>query len=271
MGQAPVKKELFDLGNGCHAEAIYFHRPEKQVICFSTQINCPVGCTFCASGGGKTINLSTQQMVDLVEYMYEKYAVPDTIMLFSVMGEGEPLLNYYNVMTALKEITYRHPNSRISLSTSGIKPDKITELAFDLKNGIFDVPFKLQISIHSLENWVRHELMPNNARSIWEIMDAIKIFHKECPNTPVELNFAMINGFTDTAENAYMISLAFRDEHIKLSQYNPIERSDYVGTPVERIKNMQCFLVNTGMSVEFHATDGSGIGAACGQIRGMKK
>jgi 23S rRNA (adenine2503-C2)-methyltransferase len=98
LGEATVIKDLIELSSGHKAEAIYYNRPDKQVICLSTQLSCAVGCVFCASpDGNKTVNLS---MLDMLEQIAEMdfYAEDDKIMLFSFMGEGEPMQNYASLI-----------------------------------------------------------------------------------------------------------------------------------------------------------------------------
>ena len=261
MGQATVHKELICLHNKS-AEVIYFDRPEKQVVCFSSQINCAVGCLFCASAGDNSINLTSDEMLNLIGSMMNKYGNSDKIVLFSFMGEGEPLLNYKNVLSVMHKLPLLYSNSKMSLSTSGVAPDKIELLAHES----FNIPFKLQVSIHSLQRDVREWLMPH-AKSINVIKSAIDYYHNTC-GREIELNFTLMDGINDSAADAFNIIKMFPDSHIKISQYNSIGRDQFKSSPKETIENFVQCLHFADISVEYHATDGSDIGAACGQLRG---
>jgi 23S rRNA (adenine2503-C2)-methyltransferase len=267
MGQATVQKDLIELPSGNFAEAIYFDRPEKQVICFSTQLFCAVGCAFCASPGKeKTINLTTGEMLLQIGTMMRRYGRSDKVILFSFMGEGEPLLNYKNVLPLLHKLPEAYPNCRISLSTSGVAPDKIIALA----NEEFAVPFKLQISVHVCDEETRNWFMPH-AKSIPAIKDALLKYHTLCPERSVELNFALIKGVNDSLVDAVNIVNEFPQEYIKISKFNPLIKSDFESPSDEHIQDFVDYLIDRGLTVEYHQTDGSGVGAACGQTRGMKK
>lgn len=264
MGEAPVQKDLIAVGSNRMAEAIYFNRPEKRVICFSTQLNCAVGCVFCASPGpGRTINLSKDEILHQVAHMRATYDTElsyDKPMLFSVMGEGEPLLNYKNVIAALHEISHTYDDAKFSLSTSGAAPDRIRELAHE----DFGVPFKLQVSIHSMQEDVRSWFMPL-VKPIPEIKEAIEYYHAH-NNGPVELNFTLIEGLNDSMVDVKAIIDVFSDEYIKVSRYNPIEKDQF--KPSSNYEWFVSQLRSAGLTVEYHATDGSKVGAACGQTRG---
>lgn len=263
MGKAPVNKELIEVSSGRFAEVIYFNRPEKQVICFSTQLNCAVGCDFCASPGtGPTINLSADEMLAQVHHML-KQADPNKLMLFSIMGEGEPLLNYKNVMEVMHELPSLHKECKISLSTSGAAPDKIKRLA----EVEFDVPFKLQVSIHAIGPG-RKKLMPQ-AKSINEIKYAIEYYHHKKPDAPVELNFTLLKGVNDSYRDAKMICDYFREEYIKISKFNTVIDSHHKSSDDSTIDAFVQYLRDRGLTVEYHQTDGSDVSAACGQTRGM--
>ena len=265
MGRATVQKDLIALPSGNSAEAIYFSRPEKQVVCMSSQLNCVVGCAFCASPGpDKTTNLTTDEILYQIDEMM-KYSETDNIILFSFMGEGEPLLNYKNVIAAIYALPKKYSNCKISLSTSGAAPDKIMDLA----NENFGVPFKLQVSLHSLDPETRNWFMPL-AKDIDTIKKTIDFYHAN-NDGPVELNFALLEGVNDSLDDAKRIIKMFPNEHIKISQFNPIERNQFESANPETIAKFVKELEDASVSVEYHATDGSGIGAACGQTRGMRK
>ena len=262
MGQAPVQKILVDLGNK-QAEAIYFNRPEKQVVCFSSQLSCAVGCTFCASPGPeKTVNLTYKEMLHQCHEMLEDNLVEDKVILFSVMGEGEPLLNYDNVIKTMQLLPTYYSNCRLALSTSGAAPKRIV----DLSREEFDVPFKLQVSMHSLDPVIRKGLMPL-AHSVEEVVAAIETYRKNQPNRPLELNFTLMDGVNDRDEDLELIKKHLDTSwYLKFGQFNPIPGVMFAGS--NRTQDFVDSLTNSGYTVEYHASDGSKTAAACGQTRG---
>lgn len=264
MGEAHVEKDLIELSTGHKAEAIYFSRPEKQVICFSTQLSCAVGCAFCASPGKmKTINISTDDMLEQINVMYGTYASHNKApMLYSFMGEGEPFLNYKNVLETMRVIEVLDPTGKISVSTSGVNLNAIQNFAHEK----FDIPVKLQVSVHSMVPEIREWLIPL-AKSIEGIKRAIEYYH-EHNDGPVELNFALIDGVNDTDDDIQMIIDTFRNEYIKLTKFNEVPFSK-----MKSSKRREYFfdeLVKAKLTVEYHETDGAHKFAACGMTRGKQ-
>ena len=130
MGEAPVQKTMIFLADKKRVEACYFNRPEKQVVCFSTQLSCSVGCAFCASPGPeKTINLTEEEILHQCHYMLDNNLIEDKVVLFSAMGEGEPFLNFPNVVKAMQKLPEFYPNCRLAISTSGASPKRIIDLS----------------------------------------------------------------------------------------------------------------------------------------------
>jgi len=246
-----VIKKLIKLESGNKAEAIYYESPTKQVICFSTQLNCAVGCSFCAlTGKGKTVNLSVNDM--LLQVLFMDPLKTDKIMLFSIMGEGEPFLNYNNVIEIMKILQYRS-NTKMSVSTSGYKIRKFAHEEFI-------VPVKLQVSVHSANTLKRSKLVPN-ATGLIHLIKGINYYHMYNEGD-VDLNFTLIEGINDSKEDMLRIFYNFRNEHIKLSKLNGSvgnANADYC------LKKLQ----DLGMSVEYQETDGADINATCSQISGI--
>jgi 23S rRNA (adenine2503-C2)-methyltransferase len=286
MGRAQIKKELIHVNAGRnepprYAEAIYYEREDKQVICFSTQLSCSVGCAFCASPGPeKTVNLTAGEILAQINYFGADINM-GKVTLLSVMGEGEPLLNYSNVMKALK-LAVKHEafqgvgGVKIALSTSGAAPAKIKQLAkhnrFYTKYDEAPVPFKLQVSLHfaGIEKRVKYM---KNAASLRGLQEALSCYTRDkgAHAAPVELNIALIDGVNDSLYDAVLVVANFPEYHIKVSKYNMIERAEFKPATDQKTAAFVAHLDMVGMSVEYHETDGSGIGGACGQTRGMRK
>ena len=139
-------------------EATYINRPEKHIVCFSSQVGCAIGCTFCVSGARKEgayqrsltaveLMQQCQNIVDAELGSVSRKAPVEKPLLFSCMGEGEPFLNFKACVSAFHELGRRSwpvPVVRIAVSTSGIRPDLIRRLG----EIVFTLPVKLQISLH---------------------------------------------------------------------------------------------------------------------------
>lgn len=265
MGDAFVNKYLIDLPNSKKAEVCYFNRPEKQVVCFSTQLSCSVGCKFCASPGPeRTVNLTTEEMLELCDETLSKHCVTDKIILFSIMGEGEPLLNYNNVIDLMHRLPQYYPNCKLALSTSGASTKRILDLADE----DFSVPFKLQISMHILDQEQRKIIMPL-AESVAAVMAAAAFYRAKQPNNPIELNFTLMKGINDTAlDIGYIKEYLDTSWYIKLGRYNHVPNSTYFGS--DKVDWFANELREAGFTVEVHASDGSKNASACGQTRGQQ-
>jgi 23S rRNA (adenine2503-C2)-methyltransferase len=263
MGQAPVIKRLVDI-SAAKVEVIYFNRPEKQMVCFTTQVSCPVGCKFCASPSPEpAMNLTTEEMVQQCNEILEENYIPGKVILFSVMGEGEPLLNYTSVVEAMHHLSALYPNSRLALSTSGVSPRRIV----DLSKEEFSVPFKLQVSMHILDAGKRREIMPL-VRPPQEVIDALKIYRAIRPDRPIELNFTLMSGINDTPADIELIKEYIDTSwYIKLGRYNEIPNSPFLGS--DRVDWFANELRKDGYTGEIHASDGSKDSSACGQTSGL--
>lgn len=265
MGQAPVIKQLVDLSSGHKAEVIYYRRESKQVICLSTQLSCAVGCVFCASpDGNKTVNLTSLDMMDQIEKM-EQYSDPDQVMLYSFMGEGEPLQNLVNVQEVINLLLLLNTRTiRFAVSTSGVKPLSIKRFA-DFVASHPETPIKLQLSLHAPTDEGRKKIIPVS-KPLTEIMDAMAYYAK-ITGGPIDINYTLIDGINDSSEDAHKLAELCKDYHVKISKYNKVPWLNF-----NESQNQQMFvdiLTEHGVSVEYHLTDGESLNAACGQTRGQ--
>ncbi|KKL06109.1 hypothetical protein LCGC14_2599350, partial [marine sediment metagenome] len=169
---------------------------------------------------------------------------------------------YNSVIRTMQLLPTYYPNCRLALSTSGAAPKRIV----DLSNEEFEVPFKLQVSMHSLDPVIRKELMPL-ARPVEEVVAAMETYRKNQPNRPVELNFALMDGVNDRDEDLELIRKYLDTSwYLKFGQFNPVPGMAFTGSP--KIQEFTDALKKDGYTVEYHASDGSKTGAACGQTRG---
>ena len=254
-------KYLFPVSD-FYVETTYVNYPNKHIICFSSMVGCPIGCRFCVSGygtPGRSLSLTSQEMIQQCEHIIHEKQLDRAYkpILFSCMGEGEPLLNYDNVVIAFNHLGIKYPDSKLALSTSGIRPSAIARLARER----FPVPFKLQVSIHSVEEDVRKQLIVVT-QPLSKIKQAIEEF--AFSNHGLELNYVLFQGVNDSEEDGARLAEFAGNILIKLNTYNTISQSN-----LQRSTNVEQFatvLDRFGATYEFYETNGTDIDAACGQL-----
>ena len=262
-------KYLFELNDGEYVESVVMKYKYGYSICISTQVGCKMGCTFCASAiGGFVRNLDAGEM--LSEIFTAQNDLNIKINHLVLMGTGEPLDNYENVMRMLELITDENGQNmsmrHISLSTCGIVP-KIYDLA-DKKLGL-----TLSVSLHAPNNTIRSNSMPINSKyDIEELLRACKYYAKTT-NRRISFEYAMIKGVNDGDECA--IELANRLKgilcHVNLIPVNNVRETNFVKSTVERQKRFIDILASRGITATVRRTLGSDINASCGQLRASTK
>jgi len=276
-------KLLLELRDRSLIETVIIRAPQEGVgldhsrktICISTQVGCAMGCTFCASGlAGLKRDLSAGEIVhQLIQVCRREDArTPraraelasfDNIV---VMGMGEPLHNYDNLVRALTILNagwgLGFGARRITLSTSGLVP-KILQLAEE------PVSFRLAVSLHGATNEVREQIMPINRRwPLEELIPAIRVF-AEKHGRMVTLEFILIEGVNDTLDQAAKL----RDiagglhAHVNLIPYNAVEGLPWKRPGLARQQKFVDILQERGVSVTLRREKGHDIDAACGQLR----
>jgi len=256
--------------DGFVVEATYIKKPTKHTLCVSTQVGCPLRCTFCASGLRMDEerfqrSLSSDEMVEeccKISQEMDFAAIPGPVT-FAFMGEGEPFLNFQNVVEAfgtLATMNWQVP-MKLSVSTSGIKPYLIRELG----RIEFTVPLKLQVSLHGPNDEVRHRVVPAT-RPIAKIVAATKDYRELC-GRPVVWNYVLCDGVNDRPEHAReLIRLLGPGWTVKFTRLNPTIGSPFAPSPRERMDVFRAILENGGLLTKYSETDESHIQAGCGQL-----
>lgn len=257
-------KYLYGLDDGNHIESVLMEYEHGNSICISTQVGCKMGCKFCASAiAGFVRDLAPSEMLlQIYEAEADSGRHIDNVVL---MGIGEPLDNYDNVMRFLEIIS--DPKGRgmslrhISLSTCGIVP-KIYELA-EKRPGL-----TLSVSLHSAFDERRSEIMPVNRR--WGVGELIKACRDyfDVTGRRVSFEYAVIGGVNDGAGDAEMLCSLLRGMncHVNLIPVNEVKETAYRADRkcAERFRDK---LIKRGLNVTIRRTLGSDINAACGQLR----
>lgn len=260
-----TKKYLFELGDGNRVESVVMYYKHGITICISCQVGCRMGCKFCASTiGGLERSLTPGEILDQVLFAQED--IGERISNIVMMGIGEPLDNFDNVVKFLKNVNdenginigYRH----ISLSTCGIVPNiyKLCEL---------NLPITLSISLHAPSDDVRDKIMPvNKAYNISKLIKACKDYVDHTKRR-ISFEYSIINNVNDTPEHARELALLLKGMlcHINLIPVNNVEENDFKKPSKEKINRFIKVLEENKLTATVRRELGSDINASCGQLR----
>lgn len=258
-------KYLFRLNDGEFVESVVMNYHHGRTICISTQVGCKMNCSFCATGkSGYSRNLAPSEM--LAQIQSAQLDIGVRISNIVLMGMGEPLDNYDNVLRFLElvsseeglNIGMRH----ISLSTCGIV-DKIYDLA-DKK-----LQLTLSVSLHAPNDEIRSRTMPVNHRwGVEELLKACRYYNKQTGRR-ISFEYAMISGVNDSDACARELAGRLKGtlSHVNLIPVNTVSGSGYKKSTTERLQKFTRILANSGITATVRRTLGSDINASCGQLR----
>lgn len=256
------------LADGTKAESVLMGHDYGWSVCLSSQVGCRMGCAFCASTlGGLVRNLTAGEIVDQAILMQKELPPGQRIGHVVMMGSGEPLENYDNVLKAIRllhdpeglNIGYRH----ITVSTSGLVP-AMRRLAGE------GLPITLALSLHAPNDELRSRLMPVNR--IWpvaEVMAAAREY-AEVTGRRVTIEYILIEELNDTPELAAELAALLEGMlvHVNLIPMNPVaERPEFRRPRAERIRRFAAVLEQEGIGATIRREMGGEIDAACGQLR----
>lgn len=261
-------KYLFKLYDGEYVEAVIMKYKYGYTICISSQVGCKMGCRFCASTlAGFKRNLLPSEMESQLHTAQKDLNI--RISHIVLMGIGEPLDNYENVIKFIKTVNndkgLNISMRDITLSTCGIVP-KIYDLANE------QMPITLTLSLHAPNDKIRSSMMPVNDK--WGVDEAIAACKKYAEKTGrrVSFEYTLINGVNDTEECAKELAskLAGMLCHVNLIPVNDVEERGNVRSTDKSIKNFCEVLYSLGINATIRRTLGSDINASCGQLRRKK-
>lgn len=258
-------KYLFKFHDGEFVESVVMKYHHGYTICISTQVGCKMGCTFCATGrSGFSRNLAPSEMLTQIQAAQKDLNI--RISNIVLMGMGEPLDNYDNVVKFLRlvsadeglNIGMRH----ISLSTCGLVP-KI----YDLEKENFALT--LSVSLHAPNNEIRSRTMPVNRRyPIEELLKACS-HYADATGRRISFEYAMISGVNDSDDCARELARRLRGMlcHVNLIPVNSVEGTGYKKSRTQRQRAFVSILGDAGITATVRRTLGSDINASCGQLR----
>jgi 23S rRNA (adenine2503-C2)-methyltransferase len=258
-------KYLWRLSDGNCVETVLMRYHYGNTVCISTEVGCRMGCAFCASTlGGLVRRLEPYEMLDQVLFTQVDSGLP--IGHIVLMGIGEPLDNYENVMRFLElvnspegmNISMRH----ISLSTCGLVPgiDRLAQEKLQLT---------LSVSLHAPTDEIRNTIMPvNKAYPTEELLDACRRYYA-VTGRRISFEYAMINGVNDTPEAAKILlkRLKGMGAHMNLIPLNHVEESPLKPSTRQAVQTFQKILEDGGIPATVRRTLGGDIDASCGQLR----
>ncbi|MCQ2519906.1 MAG: 23S rRNA (adenine(2503)-C(2))-methyltransferase RlmN [Lachnospiraceae bacterium] len=263
-----TKKYLFRLNDGHYVESVLMRYKHGNSVCISSQVGCRMGCRFCASTlDGLTRNLTPSEMLDQIYRI--SVETEERVSNVVVMGTGEPMDNYDNLIRFIRLLTDRNglniSQRNITVSTCGIV-ENMKRLAEE------NLSITLALSLHSVTDEKRRGLMPiANKYSISELMEACKYYFDKTGRR-VTFEYSLVRDVNDTeADAAGLIKLASGvGAHVNLIPVNPIKEREYRETEHEAVLAFKNKLEKSRINVTIRREMGRDIDGACGQLRQKK-
>jgi 23S rRNA (adenine2503-C2)-methyltransferase len=271
-------KWLFDVGAGDVIETVFIPESDRGTLCISSQAGCAVGCRFCSTGHqGFSRNLTTAEIIGqlwFAEHFLRAHLGKDERVVSNVvmMGMGEPLQNYAQLLPALRMMLDDHgyglSRRRVTVSTSGVVPmmDRLAQ----------DCPVALAVSLHAPDDELRSNLVPLNKKyPIAELLQACSRYQQAAPRDFMTFEYCMLDGVNDQPEHARQL-IALVREHaaqglsckFNLIPFNPFPASGLKRSDMPQVMAFAKILMDAGIVTTVRKTRGDDIDAACGQLAG---
>lgn len=261
-------KNAYRLHDGNIVEGVLIPSQERSTACISSQVGCSLTCKFCATGKLKRIrNLEPEEIFDQVKLLNQQSMemLGRPLSNIVMMGMGEPLLNYQNVIKGIEYITSPDKMGmspqRITLSTAGIAK-MIKKLGDD------QVRFNLALSLHAANDEKRSHIMPINEQNNLEALaEALQYFQEKTGST-ITLEYIVFRDFNDGLTDAAELAAFARKvtSKVNIIEYNPIDDGEFMQTTPERLKVFAAYLESKKVIVNIRRSRGKDIDAACGQL-----
>ena len=273
-----TRKWLLDVEGNNAVETVFIPEANRGTLCVSSQVGCALECSFCSTGRqGFNRNLTTAEIIGQLWHAnrmlgaVKQPGVGDSgervISNVVLMGMGEPLANYDNVVAALKLLlddnAYGLSRRRVTVSTAGMVP------AMDRLR--LEVPVALAVSLHAPTDALRNELVPLNRKyPLAELMAACHRYLENAPRDFITFEYVLLAGINDRDADARALLALTRDMPCKfnLIPFNPFPDSGYRKPSGERVRRFQEILMQADVVTTVRKTRGDDIDAACGQLAG---
>jgi 23S rRNA (adenine2503-C2)-methyltransferase len=264
-----TQKLLLEWNDGSNAETVMIPDGPRRTACISSQVGCPVQCRFCASGiNGVKGNLTAGQIVEQVwalnQTMNEISPLPITNIV--LMGMGEPLANYANVIKAIRILhdpkSFNIGARKITISTVGV-PSKMRDLAHE------DLPLNLAISLHAPTESLRRALIPWAEHFALDDILAAARYYFDKTGREVTLEYILLAGVNDRPEHARQLAKLCQTlrANVNLIRYNEVEGLPFKRPKSDDVVRFQEILRHNGINAHVRKSRGRDIDAACGQLR----
>ena len=270
-----TKKYLIRLKDSCLIEAVLMKYKYGYTVCVSSQVGCDMGCTFCASTiGGMKRNLEAYEILAEIYLISKKNNLKITNVV--VMGSGEPLLNFDNLLKFMEILNSKDGQNislrNITISTCGIVPNiyKLAEL---------ELPLTLALSLHAPNDKIRNTIMPVSRQySLDKVMKAMADYFVKT-NRRITFEYALIDGVNSSLSNATelikLFEKSFKGRHIdfnvNLIPVNAVKENEYVPPKKDDINMFKDALIKAGIDVTIRRELGKDISGSCGQLRASVK
>ena len=260
-----TRKYLFRLSDGNVIESVLMRYKHGNSVCISSQVGCRMGCRFCASTiGGLTRCLLPSEMLDQIYRIQADLG--ERISNVVVMGTGEPLDNYDNLLRFIHILTEEgglHSSQRnLTVSTCGLVP-KMYDLAEE------KLQITLALSLHAPNDVKRRELMPvANRYSMDEVLEACRNYFEKTGRR-ITFEYSLVAGVNDSQEDALQLAerIGSLNCHVNLIPVNPIKERSFIRSTRQAVENFKIKLEKCGINVTIRREMGSDIDGACGQLR----
>jgi 23S rRNA (adenine2503-C2)-methyltransferase len=265
-------KWLLSFADGNSVEMVFIPETSRGTLCVSSQVGCALDCKFCSTGKqGFSRNLSTAEIIGQVWLAVRRLSelgVTQKITNIVMMGMGEPLLNFDNVVPAMdlmmEDLAYGLSKHRVTLSTSGVIPamEKLKEVS----------QAALAVSLHAPNDEIRSKIVPINKKyPIKQLIAVCRDYFKGQKQRVVMFEYVMLKGVNDQPEHARELAKLLSNVPCKLNliPFNPFPLSEYECSSPEAITTFQSIIQKKKIHVTIRKTRGDDIDAACGQLIGQ--
>jgi 23S rRNA (adenine2503-C2)-methyltransferase len=270
-----TRKWLLKVDDKNCIEMVFIPEPDRGTLCVSSQVGCPLDCSFCSTGKqGFSRNLEVHEIIGQVwlanQQMgyFSQHHADRIITNVVMMGMGEPLLNFDNVVDAMNlmknDLGFGLSSRRVTLSTAGMVP-ALERLAETTK-------VSLAVSLHAANNELRNVLVPiNRSYPIEELIAACGSYSRINNDDPITFEYVMLDGINDSEQQARQLARLIRGfpAKINLIPFNPFPDSRYTCSPRHVIDRFREILMQHGLVTITRKTRGTDIDAACGQLVGQ--
>ncbi|BAU57733.1 23S rRNA (adenine(2503)-C(2))-methyltransferase RlmN [Halorhodospira halochloris] len=262
-----TRKWVVRLADGHSVEMVYIPEPKRGTLCVSSQVGCPMGCRFCATGdGGFARNLSAAEIVGQLHLATEKLG-DGAITNVVFMGMGEPLLNFDPVISASRVFTddfgFVISKRRVTISTSGIVR------AIKRLRGLTEV--SLAVSLHAPNNELRNKIVPlNRKHPLEKLLPACHEYISDKPHRRITWEYVVLAGVNDADEHARELAARLRDipSKINLIPFNPYPGARFSRPSMNRVNRFADLLLERNLTATIRDSRGDDIQGACGQLVG---